>query len=277
MFSTWRKRLGRKWFGIAGGPYHQLATGVSAFAESGAGAVYELLANGELDRDTVGVSRTALASNVQSFAMLPGGYDFTYLTTSGDRYQYNNGHPILLNKPPAVVAQLGNQGVWEIDHSQGTKVQLTSANATILTADPQGDVVAEFPNNGVWEYKPGGGWTQLNGIDATLLAMDAQGDVVAEFSGYGVGEYSPAGGWRSLNGGQRHTAGHGRARRRGGRIPRLWRLEVHPGRRLGTAQRRGRHAPGDELAGLCRGELCRLRRGGIPVGNRLAAPQRHAG
>ena len=62
--------------------------------------------------------------------------------------------------------------------------------------DANGDVVAEFPGNGVWEFRPVGGWKQINGTDATALAVDASGDVAANFHGFGVGEYRPAAGWR---------------------------------------------------------------------------------
>jgi hypothetical protein len=99
---------------------------------------------------------------------------------------------------PIVVGQFGGQGVWEFNRAINTWVQLTPANASRLAADPLGDVAAEFPDYGVWEYKPSAGWRQLNGVDASLLAMDASGDVVANFPGYGVGEYLPAAGWRSL-------------------------------------------------------------------------------
>jgi hypothetical protein len=101
---------------------------------------------------------------------------------------------------PVVVGQFGSQGVWEFNRSLNTWVQLTPANASLLVADPQGDVVGEFPGHGVWLYRPAAGWgnSAINGVDATALAMDMQGDIAAEFPGYGVGEYLPAAGWRSL-------------------------------------------------------------------------------
>jgi hypothetical protein len=99
---------------------------------------------------------------------------------------------------PVEVAQFGSTGVWEFNRAFATWVQLTPANATLLAADPLGDVAADFPGYGVQLYSPAAGWKQINGVDATLLAMDALGDVVAEFPGYGVGEYQPASGWRSL-------------------------------------------------------------------------------
>jgi hypothetical protein len=99
-----------------------------------------------------------------------------------------------------IVAQRASQGVWEFNRTNNTWAQLTSANASLLAADPQGDVVGEFPGYGLWEYRPAGGWKQLNGVDATALVMAPDGEVVSEFPGYGVGAYLPAFGWRSLTG-----------------------------------------------------------------------------
>jgi hypothetical protein len=101
---------------------------------------------------------------------------------------------------PVLVGQFGGQGVWEFNRALNTWLQLTAANASVLVADPQGDVAAAFPGYGVWEYKPASGWRQINGVDATALALDARGEVAAQFPGYGVGEYLPAFGWRSLTG-----------------------------------------------------------------------------
>jgi hypothetical protein len=117
----------------------------------------------------------------------------------------NNNVSVLANTtspfsstPPVAVAQFGTAGVWEFNRVSRFWQQLTPANATHLAADPLGDIAAEFPGYGVWEYRPSAGWKQLNGVDATLLALDAQGDIVAEFPGYGVGEYLPATGWHTL-------------------------------------------------------------------------------
>jgi hypothetical protein len=100
--------------------------------------------------------------------------------------------------PTVVVAQLGSRGVWQYNQTANTWVQLTPSNASLLVADLRGDVVAEFPGYGVWEFQSTGGWKQLNGVDASQLAVGSAGNVVAEFPGYGVGLYQPATGWRSL-------------------------------------------------------------------------------
>jgi sialate O-acetylesterase len=101
---------------------------------------------------------------------------------------------------PVVVGQFDSQGVWQFNPTLNTWVQLTAANASLLAADPQGDVAGEFLGAGVWLFRPAVGWKQINGVDASLLAMNANGIVVAEFPGYGVGEYLPESGWRSLTG-----------------------------------------------------------------------------
>jgi hypothetical protein len=101
---------------------------------------------------------------------------------------------------PVVVGQFDGQGVWQFNRSLGTWVQLTAANASLLAADPDGDVAGDFPGYGVWLYRPTTGWNQINGFDATILAMDANGDVAAQFPGFGVGEFLPAFGWRLLTG-----------------------------------------------------------------------------
>jgi hypothetical protein len=99
---------------------------------------------------------------------------------------------------PTLVGQFGTIGVREFIATLHAWQQLTPANATHLAADPLGDVVAEFPGYGVWEFHPASGWKLLNGVDASLLSINAQGIIVAEFPGYGVGEFVPASGWRTL-------------------------------------------------------------------------------
>ncbi len=96
---------------------------------------------------------------------------------------------------PTVVAQFGSQGVWQYHRDTGAWTQLTAANAALLAADAQGDVVGVFRGQGVWEYTTAGGWKRLNGVDASLVALNATGTLVAEFPGYGVGEYLPGAGW----------------------------------------------------------------------------------
>jgi hypothetical protein len=100
----------------------------------------------------------------------------------------------------ALVAQFGNQGVWQYDRTTGSWAQLTPANATLLATDGNGDVAAEFPGYGLWEYQPSSGWQRLHSVDVSLLAMNAAGTIVVEFPGYGVGQYSPAAGWPLLTG-----------------------------------------------------------------------------
>jgi hypothetical protein len=100
----------------------------------------------------------------------------------------------------ALVAQFGNQGVWQYDRTTSSWAQLTPANAALLATDGSGDVAAEFPGYGLWEYQPSSGWQRLHSVDVSLLAMNAAGTIAVQFPGYGVGLYSPAAGWRLLTG-----------------------------------------------------------------------------
>jgi hypothetical protein len=98
----------------------------------------------------------------------------------------------------ALVGEFGTTGVWQFDRSTNAWAQLTPANASLLAMDTNGDVAAEFPGYGLWEYQPGSGWKLLHGVDVSLLTMNASGTIAVEFPGYGVGQYSPGAGWRLL-------------------------------------------------------------------------------
>ena len=52
--------------------------------------------------------------------------------------------------------------------------------------DANGNVVAEFPGFGVYQYTNGGGWQFLTGSEASLLGMDGNGDIAANFPGHGL-------------------------------------------------------------------------------------------
>jgi hypothetical protein len=99
---------------------------------------------------------------------------------------------------PVLVGQFGSTGVWEYNRATNAWGQLTAANASVLAADPLGDVAAVFPGYGVLLFRPAAGWKQIHPLDASLLAMDALGDVFAEFPGFGVGEFQPSAGWKLL-------------------------------------------------------------------------------
>jgi hypothetical protein len=44
-------------------------------------------------------------------------------------------------------------------------------DATVLAMDPQGDIAANYPGFGVWEFDPTRGRFKLTTADASLLAM----------------------------------------------------------------------------------------------------------
>jgi hypothetical protein len=164
------------------------------------------------------VNTTAAGASAPSFAAqqtfavgdLPEGVAVAYFNQDGraDLVVANasdNSASVLLNTTmpftstqPVLVGQFGTQGVWEINRMTRSWVQLTPSNATLLAADPLGDVVGEFRGYGLQLYRPAVGWRQINGVDASALAMDARGNIVASFPGYGVGEFLLASGWRIL-------------------------------------------------------------------------------
>ena len=89
--------------------------------------------------------------------------------------------------------------------ASGAWQQLTTNNASQVAADSIGDVVAEFPGQGVWLCTPDSAWQQLTANNATSLDVafcrfgDTSGKangvlgVVAEFPGQGLWRASPRG------------------------------------------------------------------------------------
>ncbi len=92
---------------------------------------------------------------------------------------------------PAVVADVHGMGVVEYNRTTGAWVQLNPGNpadVTLLAADAQGDVFADYRGYGVFRYTPSlGFWQMVNGTDAVAIATDARGDLFASFTGAGVG------------------------------------------------------------------------------------------
>jgi hypothetical protein len=179
-----------------------------AVANSGATTVSVLLntAAAGASAPSFAAQQTFTAGN-QPYGVAAGDFNTDGRPDLASANNTSNNISVLLNTTapfargiPVVVGQFGSSGVWELNRSLGTWVQLTPANASLLAADALGDVVGVFPGYGVQEYKPSSGWAQINGIDATVLTMNAHGVVVAQFPGFGVGEFIPAFGWRSLTG-----------------------------------------------------------------------------
>ncbi len=94
---------------------------------------------------------------------------------------------------PVVVADLHGMGVVEFNRLTGALVQLNPGNpadVSLLTADAQGDVFADYTGYGVYRYVPSvGSWQRVNGTDALAIATDARGDLFASFTGAGIGLY----------------------------------------------------------------------------------------
>jgi hypothetical protein len=73
--------------------------------------------------------------------------------------------------PSFMAAEFPGYGVWRCQDG-GAWQQLTAANASQVAADSAGDVVGQFPGQGVWLYSSSTGvWTQITSNDAASLAM----------------------------------------------------------------------------------------------------------
>jgi hypothetical protein len=89
------------------------------------------------------------------------------------------------------VADFQGQGVYRYDDRTGW-AHLTGADASVLKTDDNGDFIAEFPGQGVWEqgidnYGRDIGWTQANTVDAINVAISQNGQyVAATYPGYGT-------------------------------------------------------------------------------------------
>jgi hypothetical protein len=108
--------------------------------------------------------------------------------------------------PSYLAAEFPGYGVWRIQDG-GDWEQLTAANASQVAANGFGDVVGEFPGQGVWLYSRsywGFGWQQLTANNAAGLAIGNStvilmhempepyfvSAVVAEFPGQGLWKIS---------------------------------------------------------------------------------------
>jgi hypothetical protein len=104
--------------------------------------------------------------------------------------------------PSYLAAEFPGRGVWGHDSVTGTWTQLTAAEASQVAADSNGDVVGEFPGQGVGLYSAGA-WWQITANNASVLsigfrtgATDLGGShtywqisVAAEFPGQGLWAY----------------------------------------------------------------------------------------
>jgi hypothetical protein len=105
---------------------------------------------------------------------------------------------------PIVVGQFGTSGVQQFNSVTNSFVPLSTMNASLLAANAQGDVVADFTGHGVWLFRPTVGFVLINGYDAVALAIDPQGNVAASFNGFGTARFIPSfgpNGWFGISGG----------------------------------------------------------------------------
>jgi hypothetical protein len=111
-----------------------------------------------------------------------------------------NDQLIYPSDPPKseyTVAEFPGAGVWRFTTGTGWQ-RLTSADATQVAVDENGDVVADFPGAGVFRFKDATGWQRLTNAFASSVAIAGKGNVAASFSGAGVYRYEDATGWQQL-------------------------------------------------------------------------------
>jgi hypothetical protein len=118
---------------------------------------------------------------------------------------YNNGTWTSLHSADAtkvdidpqgdVVGEFPGQGVW-LRYANGSWSQITTWNASLVCIASNAVVAAEFPNAGVWVYNKG--WAQLTGANASSIDMDDGGNLVGEFPGIGVWIHDAGGSWKRL-------------------------------------------------------------------------------
>jgi hypothetical protein len=100
--------------------------------------------------------------------------------------------------PSYLAAAFPGHGVWGWTPQTGGWQQLTAANASLVAAASDYEVVGEFPGQGVWLYS-GGAWRQLTANNASGLGIAGYFNsdtirwttyVVAEFPGQGLWRFS---------------------------------------------------------------------------------------
>jgi hypothetical protein len=106
---------------------------------------------------------------------------------------------------PVVAGLFGTQGVQQFNRVTNTFTtpgSPPSTNVTLLAANTQGQLVADFKGLGVWLFVPTTGWQMINGIDAVSVAIDPLGNVTGSWSGFGTGLFRPSLGptnWRVIS------------------------------------------------------------------------------
>ena len=162
-------------------------------------------------------------------------------------------NPIVPFTETFAAGEFAGDGVWRPPKRIGvaTARYSTTANASVLDADANGDVVGDFPGAGVYRYEDATGWVQLTPADASQIAMSGAGIVLAEFvpGRRRLALRRRPRGLAAADRGQRLAGRRGPLRQRGGRaagpgrvaLRRLLRVEAaHAGGRLPDRDRRQR-------------------------------------
>jgi sugar lactone lactonase YvrE len=193
------------------------AADVTVLATDAAGDVAAMFPGVGVERYQAGAWALLTQSNATLLALDAAGDVFGEFASGVYRYTNSTGWQQLTATnssqlavdPSGDVVGLFPQGVYR--YSAATQAwaglgaagtPLANLTATLVAIDQAGDVTAEFPGAGVWQYTTG--WAQLGTLpqgvgDASVLASDPAGDVAAGFPGQGVWYYTAsAGSWAQL-------------------------------------------------------------------------------
>ena len=99
--------------------------------------------------------------------------------------------------PAPVAVEIPGGGVWRYEDATGWK-QLTTANASLVSVDPSGDVAIEIPGAGVRRYEDASAWKQVTTANTSQVSIAGNGFVAVEIPNAGVWRYEDASAWTQL-------------------------------------------------------------------------------
>lgn len=112
------------------------------------------------------------------------------------------GRQLLASVPtPAMVMTVPGRGVWRLEGAGSSWEQLNTQDAAIVKVDPYGDVVADFPNQNVADYRNAGvylytdetkTWSLIMAMGAVPQALDIAGHGNVVIVANGVYRYTDA-------------------------------------------------------------------------------------
>ena len=178
-------------------------TGSFVFEDSTAGSPAVAVsdaANTLVSATQVETVNTVAASS--TFGEFPGDGVWRYEAATGWQQTTPVNASILVKDGVGdAFAELPGYGIWELPAGGGSYQVLSSTDASALATDARGDLVAELPGYGVYELAANGGWQQLTSANATALSINDQGQITGLFAGTGGGVYqmNAGGGWQKIS------------------------------------------------------------------------------